>query len=103
MKTAAFAIPLAAGALLGTGCCSISARVGAVAPDAAKFYPGVYPGPKLLIHEWQTPRGVEHNVLVRICAPFDFPLCAALDTALLPFDWPYAASQRRVSEGKEPE
>ena len=105
MKTVVFAVPclaLAAGALLGTGCCSISARVGAVAPDAAKFYPGVYPGAKLIIYEMQTPRGVAHNVMVWPCGIIDLPLSAALDTVLLPFDWPYSASQPLPSEELEP-
>ena len=73
---------------------ALSARTGNVEPDASYVYPGVYPGPTLIIHEIETPRGVAHNVMARTCGIIDFPLSAALDTVLLPFDWPYSVSQR---------
>jgi uncharacterized protein YceK len=100
MKTGALKICCLA--LLESGCASICARTGQVEPDVPKIYPGVYPGPQLLIYELKTPRGVEHNVMVRTCGIIDFPLSAALDTVLLPFDWPYSACQRRASEEGEP-
>jgi len=101
MKTGGLRIcclALAATALLGSGCFSISGRTGHVEPDVPKIYPGVYPGPHLIIYEMQTPRGVEHNVLMWPCGIIDFPFSTALDTVLLPFDWPYSACQRRTSE-----
>jgi uncharacterized protein YceK len=83
-------LALAAAALAGVGCASIGARTGNGAPGV---YPGVYPGPQTIIYEMQTPRGVAHNIMVWPCGIIDFPLSAALDTALLPWDLPYWAFQ----------
>ena len=91
MKTGALTISclaFAASALLGSGCASICARTGYVEPDVPKIYPGVYPGPQLIIYEMHTPRGAAHNIMVWPCGIIDFPLSAALDTALLPWDVP---------------
>ncbi len=101
MKTAApklSCFALAASALFGSGCFSICTRTGYVEPDVPKIYPGVYPGPQLIIYEMQTPRGVEHNILMWPCGIIDFPLSAALDTVLLPFDLPYWAFTRDLRE-----
>ena len=92
MKTRAltiFCLAFAASALLESGCASICVRTGQIEPDVPKIYPGVYPGPQLIIYEMQTPRGVAHNIMVWPCGIIDFPLSAALDTALLPWDVPY--------------
>src|SRR5438270_89364 len=93
MRTKAFTVSClasAAAALAGFGCASIGARTGNGAPGV---YPGVYPGPQTIIYEMQTPRGAAHNMLVWPCGIIDFPLSAALDTALLPWDIPYWALQ----------
>jgi uncharacterized protein YceK len=82
---------LVAIALAGSGCASIGARTGYA--DAG-IYPGVYPGPRNIIHEMETPRGAAHNILVWPCGIIDFPLSAALDTVLLPLDLPYWAYTR---------
>ena len=99
MKTGALTISclaFAASALLGSGCASICARSGYVEPDVPKIYPGVYPGPQLIIYEMHTPRGAAHNIMIWPCGIIDFPLSAALDTALLPWDVPYWALQPRA-------
>lgn len=104
VKTAAlrvFCLALAASALLESGCASICARTGQVEPDVPKIYPGVYPGPQLIVYEMQTPRGVAHNIMVWPCGIIDFPLSAALDTVLLPFDLPYWAGTRGSEERPE--
>jgi uncharacterized protein YceK len=92
MKTGALTISclaLAASAIIGSGCASICVRTGYIEPDVPKIYPGVYPGPQLIIYEMQTPRGAAHNIMMWPCGIIDFPLSAALDTALLPWDVPY--------------
>src|SRR6185295_3109300 len=92
-------LALVAVSLTGSGCASIGARTGKFAPYV---YPTVYPGPKTIIAGMQTQQGVAHNILVWPCGIIDFPISAALDTVLLPFDWPYSASQERASEEPEP-
>ncbi len=89
----------AAATLAGAGCASISARTSESEPH---LYPTVYPGPKTIIYGMQHKQGVAHNILVWPFGIIDFPLSAALDTLLLPFDWPYSASQRRAAEKVEP-
>jgi uncharacterized protein YceK len=96
---AEFCLVLAAATLAGAGCASISARTGKYEPYV---YPTVYPGPKTIIYGMQHKQGVAHNILVWPCGIIDFPLSAALDTVLLPFDWPYSASQRSATEEGEP-
>jgi uncharacterized protein YceK len=71
-----------------SGCSSISAR----AHD--KFYPGVYPGVRNSAYYISHP---QENDMPVVAVPFgilDFPLSAALDTVLLPFDWPYWATRK---------
>ncbi len=94
-----YCLTLAVCALAGSSCASISARVGYVESDVPKIYPGVYPGPQLIIYEMHTYRGVAHNVMVWPIGIIDFPLSTALDTALLPIDLPYGAFTR---DSKEP-
>ncbi|HVV72393.1 MAG TPA: YceK/YidQ family lipoprotein, partial [Verrucomicrobiae bacterium] len=98
---AVFCLGLAASAVLESGCASICARAGSVEPDVPHIYPGVYPGPQLIVHEMQTPRGAAHNILVWPCGIIDFPLSAGLDTLLLPFDVPYWACTRDSNERLE--
>jgi len=90
---------LAMVALAGSGCGSIGARCGQASPST---YPGVYPGPRNIIQEMETPRGAAHNILVWPCGIVDFPLSAALDTALLPIDVPYWAFARAPEEHPAP-
>ena len=84
-------LALAVIALIASGCASIGARCGQASPST---YPGVYPGPRNIIQEMETPRGAAHNILVWPFGIFDFPFSTALDTALLPIDLPYWAFTR---------
>jgi uncharacterized protein YceK len=93
-----FCLAIAASAFLGSGCASIGVRAGHIEADVPEIYPGVYPGPQLIIYEMRTPRGVAHNIMVWPCGIIDFPLSATLDTALLPFDLAYWACTRDSKE-----
>src|SRR5260370_8157365 len=98
MKTGAPTIcclALAASALIGSGCASICVRTGYIEPDVPKIYPGVYPGPQLIIYEMQTPRGIAHNIMMWPCGIIDFPLSAPLTTPLPPSAAPYWAFHPR--------
>ena len=82
---------LCATALAVCGCASIAGR------GNDRFYPGVYPGARNDISAIES-QGVGTDMpCLWMLSIFDFPLSAALDTALLPWDLPYWAFQPSAS------
>src|SRR5262245_22217764 len=70
--------------MTSAGCASIGGR------GDERFYPGVYPGVRNHAYYFAHPKESDKPGLWWL-AIIDFPLSAALDTALLPWDLPYWA------------
>jgi len=85
------------------GCSSITARsYSGGDPKIPRAYPGVYPGVRHTTYCLEHVDEIPEGHLLRPIFIADLPFSAALDTVLLPFDWPYSACCQHAPEEEEP-